>query len=314
MKSIALLFLNLFVGASVACASETPENSVQSSSSAEITLQDSTTTETKDTTQTAATVQTVDSTQVTDSSKTAQVADTTQAANAGNEVQTAEALPQDSVKQEEPPKDTSYFDFSDMLIPVTHETRLGSPYGVRDHRLHRGIDVKIIMNEPILAAYPGKVITSKYNEGGYGHYVLIQHESGLQTLYGHLSKRLVKVGDYVFPGDIVGLGGNTGRSSGAHLHFEMRYGKVNIDPGTVIDFQNWKLMDGVEHMDKKPIFQAHNRMQAILARESSYIVQKGDTKESVAKWFNISVKALCRINNLDPGAPLKVGQRLRGNQ
>lgn len=288
MKNLVLLFLSLIISGYVACASESSDsNSPTSSSSTEISLQDSTVIEKNDSTLTA------------DSSTTFQVAD---------------AITADSVKQDTIPKDTSYFDFSDMLIPVTHETRLGSPYGIRNHRLHRGIDVKIIMHEPILAAYPGKVITSKYNEGGYGHYVLIEHANGLQTLYGHLSKRLVKVGDIVFPGDIVGLGGNTGRSSGAHLHFEMRYGKVNIDPGTVIDFEHWKLMDGVEHMDKKPIFQAHQKMQVRLAHEATYIVQKGDTRESIAQWFNISVKALNRINNLEPGVPLKVGQRLRGNQ
>ena len=75
-----------------------------------------------------------------------------------------------------------YFDFSMMLIPITHEALIGSPYGIRDHRLHRGVDVAVIKDEPVVAALPGVVVTSAYNKGGYGHYVIIEHENGIQTL------------------------------------------------------------------------------------------------------------------------------------
>lgn len=208
--------------------------------------------------------------------------------------------------------DRDYLDFSNMLIPVTHEARLGSPYGIRDHRLHRGVDVKIIRDEPIVAALPGVVVMSKYNPGGYGHYVLVQHDNDIQTLYGHLSKREVKVGDKLLPGDIVGLGGNSGRSSGAHLHFEIRYGKYNIDPETVVDFPKWELKEGASHISKSDVITAHRKMQWRL-RNEVYVVKKGDTLESIAAWFNISVKALCRINNITPETPIRVGQRLRGS-
>jgi len=205
-----------------------------------------------------------------------------------------------------------YFDFSTMLIPVTHEALLGSPYGVRDHRLHRGVDIQVIMDEPMVAAYPGKVIMSKYNKGGYGHYVLVEHENGLQTLYGHLSERSVRIGDYVYPGDIVGLAGNTGRSSGAHLHFEIRYGEINIDPATIIDFPKWELKEGVDHLSKKKIRTAHYNMQKKLKKENIYVVKKGDTLEDVATWFNISIDAVRRINNMKKDQPIRVGQTLKG--
>lgn len=207
-----------------------------------------------------------------------------------------------------------YFDFSTMLIPVTHEARLGSPYGIRDHRLHRGVDVQVIKEEPMVAAYPGKVIVSRYNKGGYGHYVIVEHENGLQTLYGHLAERTVKVGDYVFPGDIVGLAGNTGKSSGAHLHFEIRYGEVNIDPVTVIDFPHWQLKPGVEKFSKKKAIQAHRKIQAKLKLENVYIVRQGDTIADVAEFFYISEDAVRRINHLAKDEPLRVGQRLKGCQ
>ena len=211
-------------------------------------------------------------------------------------------------------KNEDFFDFSTMLIPITHKAPLGSRYGVRDHRLHRGVDVSIIRDEPVVAAFPGTVVVSKYNQGGYGHYVMVEHENGLSTLYGHLSERLVKVGDKVYPGDIVGLAGNTGKSSGAHLHFEIRYGEINIDPETIIDFPNWELKPGVEHVPKKKIINAHYNMQRKLKKENHYTVKKGDTQGKVAAWFNISIEALCRLNNLKPGAPLKVGQKLIGSK
>ena len=206
------------------------------------------------------------------------------------------------------------FDFSTMLLPITHEALVGSPYGIRSHRLHRGVDVNVIKDEPVVAAYPGEVIMSRYNKGGYGNYVLIQHPNGLQTLYAHLSKRLLSVGDEVYPGDIVGLAGNSGRSSAAHLHFEIRYGDVNIDPTTVIDFPHWCLRKGVEKFSMKKATADHRKLQAKLKSSNFYIVKEGDTQGDVANWFNISVESLNRINNLKPGSPLKVGQKLYGSK
>ena len=210
--------------------------------------------------------------------------------------------------------DKEFFDFSLMLIPITHPAPLASKYGIRDHRLHRGVDVSVERDEPVVAALPGKVIMAKYNAGGYGNYVLVEHANNIQTLYGHLSERLVKIGDQVFPGDIVGLAGNSGRSSGAHLHFEMRYGDINIDPETIVDFPKWELKEGADHVSKKKIINAHYNMQRKLNKENTYVVKKGDTQGKVAAWFNISIEALCRINNLMPGAPLKAGQKLHGSK
>jgi murein DD-endopeptidase MepM/ murein hydrolase activator NlpD len=217
-------------------------------------------------------------------------------------------------KAEKTPEIGDTFDFSTMLLPITHEALVGSPYGIRSHRLHRGVDVNVIKDEPVVAAYPGEVTMSRYNNGGYGHYVLIKHPNGIETLYAHLSKRLLKVGDQVYPGDIVGLAGNSGRSSAAHLHFEIRYGEVNIDPCTVIDFPHWTLREGVAKYSMKKAVSDHRKIQAQLRNNNYYIVQKGDSQGDVANWFNISIESLCRINKLTPGAPLKVGQKLRGSK
>lgn len=217
-------------------------------------------------------------------------------------------------KAEEAARMVDVFDFSTILPPITHEALIGSPYGIRSHRLHRGVDVNVIKDEPVVAAYPGEVTMSRYNKGGYGHYVLIKHPNGIETLYAHLSKRLLNVGDKVFPGDIVGLAGNSGRSSAAHLHFEIRFGEVNIDPTTVIDFPHWSLKPGVNNFSMKKARNDHRKIQAQLRNNNFYVVQTGDSQGDVANWFNISIESLCRINDLKPGAPLKVGQKLRGSK
>ena len=217
-------------------------------------------------------------------------------------------------KEEEAARMVDVFDFSTILPPITHEALIGSPYGIRSHRLHRGVDVNVIKDEPVVAAYPGEVTMSRYNKGGYGHYVLIKHPNGIETLYAHLSKRLLKVGDKVFPGDIVGLAGNSGRSSAAHLHFEIRFGEVNIDPTTVIDFPHWSLKPGIDKFSMKKATAAHRKIQAKLRDNNYYIVKEGDSQGDVANWFNISIESLCRINKLKPGAPLKAGQKLRGSK
>lgn len=220
----------------------------------------------------------------------------------------------DSPKKKEEVEEVNTFDFSTILPPITHEALIGSPYGIRSHRLHRGVDVNVIKDEPVVAAYPGEVTMSRYNKGGYGHYVLIKHPNGIETLYAHLSKRILKVGDKVFPGDIVGLAGNSGRSSAAHLHFEIRYGEINIDPTTVIDFPHWSLKPGVSKFSMKKARNEHRKIQAQLRDNNYYVVQAGDSQGDVANWFNISIESLCRINDLKPGAPLKAGQKLRGSK
>lgn len=268
----------------------------------------------------ASTVNTVSDAVAENKSGDASAANTENAEEAGSEENVASAEPEDSEELDSLQESNleadavQFLDFSGAHFPTIHGTRMNSPYGIRKHRLHRGVDMHITIGDSIVAAYPGKVVVSKYNRRGYGHYVMIEHENGTRTLYGHLKKRLVNVGDTVEGGQLVGWGGNTGRSSGPHLHFEIRYGDINIDPETIVDFPNWELKPGVNKISKKKITSAHNNMQRKLNKENRYTVKKGDTQWKVAKWFNISVEALCRLNNLKPGAPLKVGQRLIGSK
>ena len=89
--------------------------------------------------------------------------------------------------------------------------------------MHNGLDIKVYIGDTIRAAFSGKVRMVKYERRGYGKYVVIRHENGLETVYGHLSKQIVDENQYVEAGEPIGLGGNTGRSTGSHLHFETRF-------------------------------------------------------------------------------------------
>ena len=116
------------------------------------------------------------------------------------------------------------------------ESRVTSEFGSRidpiSHRLknHTGMDMAVPTGTPLRAALPGTVTISKYNAGGYGYYVMIDHGSGLATLYGHCSSLLVQAGQTVEAGDIIALSGSTGRSTGPHLHFEVRVHGERTDP------------------------------------------------------------------------------------
>lgn len=120
----------------------------------------------------------------------------------------------------------------------TPSRKINSKFGPRWRKIHEGLDIKVYVGDTIRAAFDGKVRICKFNRGGYGYYLVIRHPNGLETLYGHLSKQLVKKDQIVRAGEPIGLGGNTGRSNGSHLHFETRLLGKPIDPALFFDFEN----------------------------------------------------------------------------
>lgn len=119
----------------------------------------------------------------------------------------------------------------------TPSRKITSKYGPRWGRSHQGLDVKVYTGDTIYAAFDGKVRMTKYNANGYGYYIVIRHPNGLETLYGHLSRQLVKQNQIVRAGQPIGLGGSTGRSTGSHLHFETRILGQAINPALLFDFE-----------------------------------------------------------------------------
>lgn len=124
---------------------------------------------------------------------------------------------------------------TDFCMPTTSR-KVTSNYGVRWGRMHQGIDVKVYIGDTIRNAFDGKVRIASYDAKGYGYYVVVRHDNGIETLYAHLSKCCVKPNEVIKKGHTVGLGGNTGRSTGSHLHFECRILGTTINPSEIFDF------------------------------------------------------------------------------
>lgn len=119
--------------------------------------------------------------------------------------------------------------------------------------MHKGIDVKVYIGDTICAAFDGKVRVVNYDANGYGYYIVIRHSNGLETVYGHLSKQLVKINQIVKSGEPIGLGGNTGRSTGSHLHFETRLCGMALNPSYMFDFVAQDVKSDHYHFLKKKI-------------------------------------------------------------
>jgi len=192
-------------------------------------------------------------------------------------------------------------------MPIT-DTYITSPFGLRRSRWHYGSDLKLHIGDTVMSAFDGIVRMAQFDRYGYGHYVLVRHYNGLETLYGHLSKRKVIVGQEVKAGELIGLGGNTGRSTGPHLHFEVRYQGNAIDPTTMHDFDGDSLLS--------PTYEINPATFAYLTEARKmrwHRIRSGDTLSHVAMWYGVPVRTLCRLNRISRKTILRVGRRLRVN-
>lgn len=186
-----------------------------------------------------------------------------------------------------------------------------SPFGPRRGRMHYGLDLKLQTGDPVVCAFPGVVRISKYNRS-FGHVVVVRHHNGLETLYAHLSKRKVEPGHIVAAGDTLGLGGNTGRSYGSHLHFEVRFLDQPIDPSLIVDVENGQLKTKTFEINKGT-FASIAAAKATAGARKFHMVRSGDTLSAVARRYRTSVSALCRLNGISQRSVLRIGQRLRYN-
>lgn len=214
-----------------------------------------------------------------------------------------------------------------------------SPYGYRARfrRMHKGIDLKAQIGDTIRAAFDGKVRLTKFERKGYGYYIVMRHPNELETVYGHLSKFLVKPDQVVKAGDPIALAGNTGRSFGAHLHFETRFMGYPINPAAIFDFANQTVhtdnftFDKNTYQNARNFDPAANRDYAVKYQEAhkssvkaavskskskskstrSYKVRKGDSLSRIAARNGMTVKQLCSLNGLKSSSKLKPGQSLK---
>lgn len=208
-----------------------------------------------------------------------------------------------------------------------YKGRIISRYGPRRNRNHNGVDIPLKEGEPIYATFDGRVRYSKDSKTGYGQLVIIRHDNGLETYMGHLSKRLVKEGDWVTAGQVIGEGGSTGRSTGPHLHFETRYYGQSFDPERLIDFSTGMLRRET-FLLKRSYFSIYSkydqnfddeianieddkREAAELAARKYYKVRPGDTLSGIAVKYGTTVTRICQLNGINRNAILKVGKTLR---
>lgn len=203
------------------------------------------------------------------------------------------------------------FDLTEFCMP-THQTRITDVYGYRPRRrrMHYGLDVKVYVGDTIRAAFTGKVrIVKNYGRRGYGKMILIRHDNGLETVYGHLSKQLVKENQLVRAGEVIGLGGNTGRSTGSHLHFETRFLGIPINPAFMFDFEKQDIVADTYTFHKHK--SSSGQRQTASGEGLFYKVKKGDTLSKIASRQGVSVSRLCKLNRISTRTILRPGQVLR---
>ena len=208
--------------------------------------------------------------------------------------------------------DTYTIDLTGFHMP-TPSTRITSPFGPRWRRMHNGLDLKVNIGDTIVAAFDGKVRIVKYERRGYGKYVVIRHDNGLETVYGHLSKQLVEENQLVKAGEVIGLGGNTGRSTGSHLHFETRFLGIAINPIYMFDFPKQDIVaDTYTFRKAKGVKRAGSHDTQVADGTIRYHkVKSGDTLSRIAKLRGVSVSTLCKLNRIKPTTTLRIGQVLR---
>ena len=208
--------------------------------------------------------------------------------------------------------ETYTIDLTGFHMP-TPSTKITSPFGPRWRRMHNGLDLKVNIGDTIVAAVDGKVRIVKYERRGYGKYVVIRHDNGLETVYGHLSKQLVEENQLVKAGEVIGLGGNTGRSTGSHLHFETRFLGIAINPVYMFDFPKQDIVaDTYTFRKTKSVKRAGSHDTQVADGTIRYHkVKSGDTLSRIAKLRGVSVSTLCKLNRIKPTTTLRIGQVLR---
>lgn len=187
-------------------------------------------------------------------------------------------------------------DLTGFCMPTSSRV-VTSPFGQRWGRLHAGLDIKVYIGDTIRAAFDGKVRITQYQASGYGYYIVIRHPNGLETVYGHLSKIITKENQIVHAGDVIGLGGNTGRSTGSHLHFETRLCGNPINPALMFDFPNQDVTSNtfvykgaaitksssVASKNAKKVEADNEKRNATLAANSEAEAEENATQETIVE-------------------------------
>lgn len=218
----------------------------------------------------------------------------------------------------------SLFSSGDSPFVMPIKGQILSKYGVRHRRMHTGTDIRLNSGDTVRCAFDGRVRLAK-SFRGYGNLVLVRHSNGLETIYGHLKAIKVKVNDTIKAGDLIGLGGRTGRATCNHLHFETRLFGEPFDAGKYIDYQTFALKSDKIYYKNRQFVTDLNDLRDKPAPEnklllasggtgaSKHVIRKGDNLWTIAKKYNTTVKKICTANKITAQKALKVGSVLRIN-
>ncbi len=216
------------------------------------------------------------------------------------------------------------------------KTRITSHFGWRWRRWHKGTDIDLETGDPVYAAFDG-IVRISGSHSGFGRTVMVRHYNGLETLYGHLSKVNFEPNTIVKAGDEIGKGGNTGRSSGSHLHYEVRYEGNPFDPENIYDFKSTdkaqirtqefmltsKVYDYLRGGASRPVVntdpnqaefdegEEEEETPKYIEKKVWYRVRSGDTLTEIARKHSTSIGEICRLNKISSYKKLTVGLRLR---
>ena len=188
------------------------------------------------------------------------------------------------------------------------KTIVTSDFGLRRAVWHYGTDMRVKTGQPVYAVFDGVVRISGYDRWGFGRFILLRHKNGLETLYGHLSKNLVRLGQEVKSGEVIGRGGNSGRSTASHLHFEIRYSGNAINPNEIFDFENYTLISS-----KYTIDQASFAYLEEANKIRYHVIRSGDTLSHLSYRYGVSINKMCQLNGISRNSILRIGQRVRIN-
>ncbi len=210
---------------------------------------------------------------------------------------------------------------SDFCFPF--RGKLISPYGPRGRRFHAGADIKLETGDTVHVAFSGKVRIARVMSG-YGKMVVVRHNNGLETVYAHLSRILVNVNQELKAGEVIGLGGRTGRATTSHLHFETRYMGEHFNPNRILNFDNFCLAADTLIIDKdffsrkkstpKPAAsepgQAGDETQSQVTKKY-HTIRSGDTLYGISLRYKTTVAKICKLNGISENKKLQIGARLR---
>ncbi|MHA7128667.1 peptidoglycan DD-metalloendopeptidase family protein [Algoriphagus namhaensis] len=198
----------------------------------------------------------------------------------------------------------SFFGYN-WKMPL-ESTPVTSRFGIRWGRKHLGTDLDLETGDPVYSGFDGIVRIRSYDRYGFGYYVVVRHKNGLETIYGHLSKILVEVGQEVKAGEILGKGGSTGRSTGSHLHYELRYRGLAFDPEIVYDFDAYQIKNEYLTLTSETFGYIAKARAAAYHR-----VRRGDTLGAISRRYGVPISQITRLNGISSRSILRIGQNLR---